>query len=316
MSSSLGIELAERFWANKSSFTHHSFRVVVVPGTSLHRIKLTTQRSEHVISVTMNSTLTGAAYAASRVSEPSGPFDLPGLSGLVNAPGWVGINSQGKPYYWLHVVLAESDSATVDVEGATMEEHSERVVSYDPSFKYVLTETSARGEWIADLAYFGSGNMAELVRKTVGATQGVNQMPWLSIIMALLSFFVSKKSGASNTKAAITAGLVGAGTYYVSHETDWGRANLGDLDGVVPDGDGVVIGTGNAPVTDADGKPIVTGGNAGGTSFTDILRGWGATGTAAVIGAGAAATGSGVFSSKNLPWLIGGAVLLLVILKD
>lgn len=141
-------------------------------------------------------------------------------------------------------------------------------------------------------------------------------MPWLSIIMALLSFFISKKSGASNTKAAITAGLVGAGTYYVSHETDWGRANLGDLDGVVTDGDNVVIDAGDTPVTDADGKPIVTGGNAGGTSFMDVIRGWGATGTATVIGAGAAATGSGIFSAKNAPWLIGGALLLLVILKD
>lgn len=145
---------------------------------------------------------------------------------------------------------------------------------------------------------------------------GANQMPWLTIILALLSFFASKKSGASNTKAAITAGLVGAGTYYVTHETDWGRVNLGDLDGVVTDGDGNVVDAGGTPVTGADGKPIVTGGNAGGTSFADIIRGWGATGTAAVIGAGAAATGSGIFSSKNLPWLLGGAALLLIVLKD
>lgn len=137
-------------------------------------------------------------------------------------------------------------------------------------------------------------------------------MPWLTIIMALVSFFLSKKSGASNTKAALTAGLVGAGTYYVSHETDWGQANLGSLDGVTPStGDTTMTtdpATGTAikiPVNDSAGT--AAGGLAG------VLTQWGATGTATVIGATGAATGSGVFKSKWFwPAVIGlGALFLL-----
>lgn len=141
-------------------------------------------------------------------------------------------------------------------------------------------------------------------------------MPWLSIIMALLSFFTAKRGGASNTKAALAAGLVGAGTYYVTHETDWGKANLGQFDGVITPGDVPVLDSNGQPVTDSQGNTLTTGGNAGGTSIGDVLKGWGATGTAAVIGAGAAATGSGIFASKNLPWLIGGGALLLFMMKD
>lgn len=136
-------------------------------------------------------------------------------------------------------------------------------------------------------------------------------MPWLTIIMALLSFFASKKSGASNTKAALTAGLVGAGTYFVSHETDWGRTNLGALDGVDlgAAGSAVVTPGGNA----TDGSAPTTTTQTPSTGIFDVLRSWGATGTAAVIGTGAAATGSGVFSNKYVVWgLLGlGAFLIL-----
>lgn len=136
-------------------------------------------------------------------------------------------------------------------------------------------------------------------------------MPWATIITALLSFFLMKRNGASNTKAAVVAGLAGAGTYYVSHETDWGRANLGALDGVPPEG-GSATDVDGQPVVGEDGRPIVTGGNTGGTSFWDVLRGWGGTGTAAVIGTGAAAAGTGVFNNKYIPWILGGVALILI----
>lgn len=133
-------------------------------------------------------------------------------------------------------------------------------------------------------------------------------MPWLTIIIALLSFFASKASGASNTKALLTAGLTGAASYYVTHETDWGKANLGSLDGLD------VPGTGPEQ-KDADGNPIVKDGGGlvkkvvDGTF--DTLKSWGGTGTAAVIGTTAAAS-NGLFSSKYIPWLLGlGAIFLL-----
>lgn len=143
-------------------------------------------------------------------------------------------------------------------------------------------------------------------------------MPWLTIIMALLSFFASKKSGASNTKALLTAGLVGAGTYYVSHETDWGKANLGSLDGVASPA------TGSLAVLDADGKPVVgaTGvpltaqdtSKGVGSNVADVLKSWGGVGTAAVVGTTAAA-GGGFFSSKNMPYIIGAGILLALVFK-
>lgn len=134
-------------------------------------------------------------------------------------------------------------------------------------------------------------------------------MPWLTIILALLSFFASKASGASNTKALLTAGLAGAGSYYVTHKTDWGKAKLGALDGVDTAGTGAaLVNTNGDPVVDANGgvvKQVV-----GGTF--DTLKSWGGTGTAAVVGTAAAAS-SGLFSSSNLPWFIGAGVLLFLV---
>lgn len=140
-------------------------------------------------------------------------------------------------------------------------------------------------------------------------------MPWLSIIMALLTFFTSKRNGASSTKAALMAGLVGAGTYYVTHETDWGKANLGQFDGVPKPSTVPLLKPDGSPVLDADGQPVNSPSSGSTSGFSDVLKSWGATGTAAVLGAGAAATGTGIFSSKNLPWLIAGGALIIFIMK-
>lgn len=134
-------------------------------------------------------------------------------------------------------------------------------------------------------------------------------MPWFTIIMALLSFFSAKAAGASDTKALLTAGLVGASSYYVTHETEWGRANLGDLDGVsVLEGDSALDPLTGNPILNTGGGAIkvLTNGTA------DVLKSWGATGTAKVVATGAAAAG-GIFSSDNLPWLIAAGALLVVL---
>jgi len=172
---------------------------------------------------------------------------------------------------------------------------------------------------------------------------------WISIILALLSYFTAKKSGASNTKAAVIAGAAGLGTYYVASETEWGRSTLGSLnDGIagvagfgaidaagktVPQEDVRVLrdGAGN-PVLGPDGQPLyekisapversadgsivkqedgsVLGSLISGT--TGVLKSWGGTGTAAVIGAGSIAASGGDLK-KWLPWVIGGGVLLLI----
>lgn len=157
-------------------------------------------------------------------------------------------------------------------------------------------------------------------------------MPWLSIIMALITFFAQKKrNGGDTTRAALAAGIVGAGTYYVTHETEWGAENLGFLDGVEsttvtdlagppeivrnPDGsttatypNGTVRTTGAqgaVKYVDSTGKTLATGTSS---AVADVLKDWGPAGTAGVIGVAA-----GVASSDTRKHIIWGGLLLAAV---
>lgn len=141
-------------------------------------------------------------------------------------------------------------------------------------------------------------------------------MPWLSLLMALISYFTTKKKTNGNTAAALgAAALVGAGTYYVTHETEWGSENLGFLDGVT-DATSATVSDGSGNVPSAVGGSVkVPTQQAGTTGFwdstTDVLKSWGPTGTAAVIGTTALATSS---NKNSIVWwaAIGlGAYLIL-----
>jgi len=94
----------------------------------------------------------------------------------------------------------------------------------------------------------------------------------------------------------MTAALVGAGTYAVTHHTEWGREHLGAYDGVA-----MTTDVGMDKVTDSNGNPINVNpvSPPAGSSAWDVLKAWGPTGTAAVIGTTAVATNS----SLN-KWLI------------
>lgn len=141
-------------------------------------------------------------------------------------------------------------------------------------------------------------------------------MPWLSIIMALLAFFATKKKDGSNTGTALAAaGVAGLGTYYVTHETEWGKANLGQFDGVVtvpsevtPDSPGTTTSGGLTVPT----APVGTTGSTSGLWKT--LDSWGPAGTAAVIGTTGVVTSRS--STKYLPWLIGGVCALILLRKN
>lgn len=141
-------------------------------------------------------------------------------------------------------------------------------------------------------------------------------MPWLTIIMAVLTFFLS--GGAKKEKrgqAALAAIGVGAGTYYVTRETDWGKQNLGFLDGVevTTNPDGSVSGR------TGPGKPEVhlTGGNEGGSTGTgslwNTLSGWLTT------PAGQLTTGAAAGKVLGVPnWLLYGGIAVgaYLLLKD
>lgn len=139
-------------------------------------------------------------------------------------------------------------------------------------------------------------------------------MPWLSIIMALVSFFLAGGSKPENRAKAAAIGLgVGAATYGITHYTDWGQENLGNLDGVtVSEGDGV-----NGPVvTKPNGTVVpVSTSNPASSGSTGI---WSALGGALVTPVGAGATGllaGSLISGTTLMWIALGLGAFLI-LKD
>lgn len=144
-------------------------------------------------------------------------------------------------------------------------------------------------------------------------------MPWLTILITLLTFFMSGGAEKKNRgKAIAAAALAGVGTYYVTHETDWGQQTLGSLDGVA------VPGAGVSPVVDANGnevlvsgapvKPPVASTSTGetvGKGLWDVLKSWGPAGTAAVVGVG----GSAITGKTNWPLIAGLGLLVVLVLK-
>lgn len=136
-------------------------------------------------------------------------------------------------------------------------------------------------------------------------------MPWMSIVVWLVSFLVSKSSGASNAKAALVATGAGLATYYL--------ADPSNQDNVF----GVRFGSDSDPGTDnpgVDGDPRTESGPAvkapspsiGQTVVSEaggVLKSWGPTGTLGVVAGTTALTKD---SKKWLPWIgLGFFVLLL-----
>lgn len=135
-------------------------------------------------------------------------------------------------------------------------------------------------------------------------------MPWLTIFMAVLAFFITKKNTGSTSKAALAAALAGGGTYAVTHDTDWGRANLGEFDGVVPEV--TIPGPNGTPIQGAPGATVGTTPETskGGSGLT--LPAIGGTGAGVAVGAGVGA----VLGGMNPIVLIGAAIALFLLLKD
>lgn len=140
-------------------------------------------------------------------------------------------------------------------------------------------------------------------------------MPWLSIIMAVLTFFLSGGAKKENRgRAALLAAGAGLGTYYVTHHTDWGQENLGQWDGVDVglDADGKPeIGNGpSKPATPIPGGSVADSGSGG---FWNTLGGW------LRSPAGQVTTGAAGASALGLPnWLVWGGALVgaYLLLKD
>lgn len=140
--------------------------------------------------------------------------------------------------------------------------------------------------------------------------------PWVTIIMTLLSFFLTKAKTGSTSKAVLAAGLVGGATYAYTHSNYAAGGALASYDGVSNAGVAQLKANGQ-PIIDAAGNPVVTAGPAkitdGGSisdSVAKVLTSWGATGTATVIGTTTVATDKSL--RKYIPWIAIGAGLLIL----
>lgn len=142
-------------------------------------------------------------------------------------------------------------------------------------------------------------------------------MPWLSIIMALVSFFLAGGSKPENRARAAAIGLAaGAATYGITHYTDWGQENLGNLDGVVVSGGGEGASDKMPTATNVNGQPITLGnGSAGASGSTGLFSAvGGALSNPVVAGAAGLAAGS-LLSRSTLMWIALGLGAFLI-LKD
>lgn len=132
-------------------------------------------------------------------------------------------------------------------------------------------------------------------------------MPWMSIVVWLVTFLVSKSSGASTGKAALMATGAGLATYYLADP-----ANTDNVLGVSFGDDKATPGS---PTTTLPGATVNTStlGSFGKTAVSEVgstLRSWGPTGTLGVV-AGTTAVTSDKYS-KYIPWVFGlGALYIL-----
>jgi hypothetical protein len=132
--------------------------------------------------------------------------------------------------------------------------------------------------------------------------------------MAIISFLGSLKKDKSNVgQAAMVGAAAGLGTYYVTHETEWGQETLGQYDGVVTGtlGDAVPTpaagtgGTSTNPVT----IPTTSGQNATGGLWQTVKDNLIPIGAGVIVGA----SGSSATGSKWGTWLLIGAAAYLIL---
>lgn len=129
-------------------------------------------------------------------------------------------------------------------------------------------------------------------------------MPWLSLIAFVLTFFISKKSGASTGTAALLAAGTGIGTYYLADPSNTDNV-LGWSNRAKQEPGSLTEGTKVAnppPGLGSLGSNLVT-------QVGETARSWGPLGTV-----GAVAGVGGILSGNNKLLLYGGAALLAIVL--
>lgn len=131
---------------------------------------------------------------------------------------------------------------------------------------------------------------------------------WVMIIMALISYFSAKKSGASNGTAAAVAGVAALGTYAVANYTDWGKENIGTIGGT---DSGATSGapTAGSTTTSPGGITVPT---TGSTTIGSGLLGTATSTLASALPALAAGAATAAVATSKIPgwaWFVGGFLI-------
>lgn len=169
--------------------------------------------------------------------------------------------------------------------------------------------------------------MTELVKRTSGTTNGGGMaIPWLTIVMALLSFFAAGGSKPENRGRALAlAGLAGMATYQVTHNTEWGRDNLGSLDGVDvssdggttvtnPDGSTTVVKPDGSSETTKPDRTVTINPPPSGSPGSGSSGAWGALTTWLTSPVGQVTTGAAAAGLAGIPmWVIIGGIALVAL---
>lgn len=123
---------------------------------------------------------------------------------------------------------------------------------------------------------------------------------WLTLIMMLISYYMSAKSGNSKGKSAAIAATAGLGTYWATqNSTTLSEANDSIAEVFTPNSTGSTAST----AEEGASRPAVTTGAAAaagstisslGSSAADVLKSWGPTGTVGVV--------AGTEAAKSIDW--------------
>lgn len=191
--------------------------------------------------------------------------------------------------------IAELNAHAAVEGGGSVARESERVFEYDDSMKLELDDRNnviGTGNYINALYALSPTATVDAYVARFGPLQkrGTNGM-WLTLIVMLVSFLMTKSSTGDNKKALMAAGLAGAGTAYVTSSTEWGRGLNTDFNSA--------FGLDNSWTGFSGGSDISKVPTSGGTSSPE--------GTVSTGSAGKAPTTTGGFFSSLPTWLKGGA---------
>lgn len=226
-------------------------------------------------------------------------------------PGWITRDGESTS----NTIIVVSDEY-ISVHGLGVPE-SDTTETFDPEYPYVYTGTTGVGEWVARAQILAIGTAADAELQRLFRKDNDDKM-WISLIIALVAYLASSKSNPEDRKRALlNAGLAGAGTAFVTSQTDWGQDVNSTFNEYVGLDDswtgfsGEGAGPNNEKVPGRVTAPATGSGSGGsGGSIFSSLPPW------AGPAAGGVAVGAALSGIPKWVWLVGGGLLVYSLIKD